>query len=81
MFLHIKRTGFTKLRCSYIYSSVARLKSMSFDSACKMSMCPGVPEMKEGNDSTFYTVLKVRRPLDDVKRRRRLEEYVFNIKL
>jgi len=54
---------------------------MSFDSACKMSMCPGVPEMKEGNDSTFYTVLKVRRPLDDVKRRRRLEEYVFNIKL
>jgi hypothetical protein len=45
---HKKSMGLTIFRCSYMYSSVARLKSISFDSACRMSMLSGLLLRNEG---------------------------------
>ena len=48
LFLQKKRMGFLSSSFSNIYSSVARLNKILFDSALKMSICPGPYDKKVG---------------------------------
>ena len=51
VFLHKKRIGFTSGRCSKMYSSVAKLNMMLFDSDLRTSILPGDAERNLGNGS------------------------------